>query len=829
MLPLREAAGERPPATTLSVPGRAAAVDRLIARGPVGARLDRLVVLAARLASTSRAQVSLLTDHEQVVAAAHGFAVDGTDRTSPLDDSLCSVTAASGGALVVQDASLHPWVRDLPAVRAGQVGGYLGVPLVDAAGLVLGALCVYDQAPRVWTANEVRELSELGLVVAQELDEHAAAISSDLGVRARVAADAAELGTFVFHLAEQRLDLDERMSALHGHSVASFDGTPRAWQRAVHPDDIPVVGRALEQARSALGDIACEYRVVGPDGDVRWVRLRGRVLPDMLGAPGTVVGAAYDASAERSLRDELGRLMETMPSALVRFGRDWTFTYVNADAERLYGRTREQLLGSTMYEAFPEVVGTAFDTTYRRVMDGGPPEKLEAYFPPLDATFEVHVWPDEQGLTLFFHDVSDRVRNQEALERASARLRVLSSAGARLSRSLQPAQVLDVLADVVVPHLAASMVLVVTSALAEALGAAPQADPQGLHVATIRRAAPGREARVRLVPARRTADAALRSAVRTGSIHPAEQAPRARPPGHVGAGERRRRSGSGTGLSVPLVAPGGVLGAFTVDGSSEDAGLDEVLLLDLAHRGAVALENAMTYARQRRAATVLQAALLPHTPSVVGEVQLAARYVPAVADALAGGDFFKTVQVGRRLVCALGDVMGHGTQSAARAGQLHGLVAALALQGLSPGALLDQLAAGVDQMLSLELATLLVCSYDPDSRTLVTATAGHPPPLVVPSSGAAHFLEVAPGAPLGVVADLHPETVVAVAPGSAVVLFSDGLVERRGESLTEGLERLRLAADGSLSPDELADRLCRRLLGSGAGDDDVALLVLTHP
>ncbi|MCU1691040.1 MAG: putative sensor protein [Frankiales bacterium] len=835
MAPLGVAVGARPDLLGLQQPARTAAVERLVASGPAGARLDRLVALAARQARTSHAQVSLLTARQQVLAAAHGAPLDGSGRSSPLEDSLCSVTAASGRPLAVDDTSQHPWVRDLPPATSGQVGAYLGVPLVSAEGLVLGALCVHDQAPRAWTEADVRQLTELGVVVAEELDEHAA-VSTDLGVRARVAADAAELGTFVFHLGEQRLDWDERMAGLHGYSLATFDGSYQAWARTVHPDDVPPVVQALEQARTLLGEIVCEYRVVRPGADTRWVRLRGRVLPDMLGAPAFVVGAAYDASTERNLRDELGRLMETMPSALVRFGRDWRFTYVNADAERIYGRTREQLVGATMYEAFPEVAGTAFDTTYRRVMDGGDPEKLEAYFPPLDATFEVHVWPDEQGLTLFFHDVSDRVRSQDALEHASERLALLASGGARLSRTLQPAQVLGVLADVVVPQLAGSIVTAVTPAVAEALGLAPMADPEQLYIATVRHRSWGPEAAPdlsrRLTPARRTADAGLRLAARTGRVHALESVPEQLPADRGaadGAAVRQERPCSGPRLSVPLVAPAGVLGAFTVV-SDDDAPLDELLLLDLASRAAVSLDNAMTYARQHRAATVLQAALLPATPTRVGDVQLATRYVPAVAEALAGGDFFKTVQVGRRLVCALGDVMGHGTPSAARAGQLHGLVAALALQGLTPGALLGQLAAGVDQMLSLELATLLVCSYDPDTRTLVAATAGHPPPLLVPSAGRqADYLDVVPGAPLGVTADTYPETTVVLPAGTAVVLFSDGLVERRGESLTDGLERLRCAVDGGLTPDGLADRLCDRLLSAGGSDDDVALLVLTHP
>ena len=149
----------------------------------------------------------------------------------------------------------------------------------------------------------------------------------------------------------------------------------------------------------------------------------------------------------------------------------------------------------------------------------------------------------------------------------------------------------------------------------------------------------------------------------------------------------------------------------------------------------MALENALSYARQDQAATVLQRALLPQHVVDVPGVVVATRYLPAAEQSLAGGDFFRTLAVDGTLVCALGDVMGHGTASAARAGQLHGLVAALALQGLRPGELLGRLSEGIDQLMDLELATLLVCAYDPASRRLTVAAAGHPPPLVAPLTG----------------------------------------------------------------------------------------------
>ena len=110
--------------------------------------------------------------------------------------------------------------------------------------------------------------------------------------------------------------------------------------------------------------------------------------------------------------------METLPAALVRLDRDWTIAYVNANAEKVYGRTRDQLVGLDVWNAFPEARGTVIEQSYRRAMHTGAPGTLEVYFEPLDVHFDVRIWPDTDGLTLFFHDVNDRVRAQQALDAA---------------------------------------------------------------------------------------------------------------------------------------------------------------------------------------------------------------------------------------------------------------------------------------------------------------------------------------------------------------------------------------------------------------------------
>ena len=173
--------------------------------------------------------------------------------------------------------------------------------------------------------------------------------------------------------------------------------------------------------------------------------------------------------------------------------------------------------------------------------------------------------------------------------------------------------------------------------------------------------------------------------------------------------------------------------------------------------------------------------------------------------------------------------MGHGMRSAARMGQLRAIVATLALEGHAPGALLQRLAVNVDALLDLELATLLVASYSPSRRLLRVASAGHPPPLLAPVKGEPRYLDVVPGPPIGSVVGEYEELSADVPPGSTLLLYTDGLVEERGEPLDVGLEVLREALrELKLPPEAVADHVLERT-GRGEGaPDDVALLVLSH-
>jgi PAS domain S-box-containing protein len=833
----------------LGDPARVAAVRRVLQGGTTAAGLDRLTRLAADLLEAPRAQVSLLAE-EQVVASIFGSELAPDQRTGELADSLCTVTVRLGAPFAVSDAREDPRVSDLPPVVSGAVRAYLGVPLVASTGLVLGALCVYDERSRTWTPRDVGVLSELAASAIAELELRA--VSSEMATKAAqldLALSAADTGSFDWDLVSDELHWDDRLVSLFGYDRQSFGERIEDFNARIHPDDLARVGETLQRAIDTVGDLSMEYRIVRPDG-VRWVEARGRVLPGVEGQPLRLLGVAYDSTELRDARDRLARTLESMTDAFYSLDREWRFTFVNHQAEKLLGRTRDELLGAVLWEEFPAALGSAFETGYRAAVVTGEPGSFEAYYPPpLDGWYELRAWPTPDGLSVYFREVTDRRRAQAereqaivererayaSAEAANARLSLLADASHVLAQSLEPDQVLQRLAEVVLPELGQFLVVALTAEYAGAVLRKELPDSDTLHVVHVAHAQPERSGELaevmRGLQLTTGDDIGVGAVVRTGAPQWLAEVDDAALEGMAAddaALQDLLAVRPTSSFTVPLVSRGRVLGAVTV-AEPAAATVDRALLTDLAARAAVALDNALLYGAERRTGLTLQRSLLPGEVPKLPGIDVAVRYRPGATGAFVGGDWYQGVVVGDDLVLCMGDVMGHGMRSAARMGQLRAIVATLALEGHGPGALLSRLADSSDVLLDLELATLLVASYSPSRRTLTVASAGHPPPLLAPLDGPPAYIDVPPGPPIGSLPGTYEEVVLDVSPGATLVLYTDGLVEQRGEALDTGLEALRQAlVELRLPPELVADHVLETLGRSEGAADDVALLVLSH-
>jgi PAS domain S-box-containing protein len=282
-------------------------------------------------------------------------------------------------------------------------------------------------------------------------------------------------------------------------------------------------------------------------------------------------------------------------------------------------------------------------------------------------------------------------------------------------------------------------------------------------------------------------------------------------------------------MASPLLVKGEVAGVVEVGstGARRFTLEDESLLLLMTDRAGLAIEHARAYERELSNVEMLQRSLLPERLPEVKGIQVAAIYMPG--GAAVGGDWYDAIPLEcGRVGVAMGDVVGHGIGAASLMGQLRHAMRAYAVEGHSPGGVLDRLAKLVRGLEGGQMATLLYLVMEPDHGTVRFANAGHVPPLVIGPEGDAHYLESAHNPPLGVFdSPDHIETTMELTPGSTIVLYTDGLVEERGVSIDQGLEALRLAASqDACHPDELCERLVESMLAIHAANDDIAVLAL---
>ncbi|WP_069170129.1 PP2C family protein-serine/threonine phosphatase [Streptomyces griseus] len=293
-----------------------------------------------------------------------------------------------------------------------------------------------------------------------------------------------------------------------------------------------------------------------------------------------------------------------------------------------------------------------------------------------------------------------------------------------------------------------------------------------------------------------------------------------------------------TAVIAPLRARRQVLGVITLVRSTRAAALDgDVLALveDLAHRVALAVDNSRLHFDAQHTAERLQRSLLPDLPDR-GPLEIAARYRSAVATAQVGGDWYDAFVLAEGATALIiGDVAGHDLRSAVTMSQTRNMLRGIACDRKEPpGKILARLDAAIGILYPHQTLTCIYALAEkptaPDPWQLHYAAAGHPPPLLVTREGETRFLEGGRSMMLGVDPDEHrPDAWEELPASSTVLLYTDGLVERRDEVLDRGMARLRRQAAGlARAP---LETFCDELLGglATAGTDDVALIAVRVP
>ncbi|MBQ0826981.1 SpoIIE family protein phosphatase [Streptomyces tagetis] len=651
------------------------------------------------------------------------------------------------------------------------------------------------------------------------------------------------------------------MEHVSAAATLSADGMVTGWSEGArrltgYPAE-EAVGRdarellAQEVPAGALPALAGTADVRCRDGTVVALRLRGCALTGPGGTPaGYVVTAEPPGGGEPSPAE---RAFEQATVSMSVFDTRQRYLRVNEVACEVMGRPEAELVGRSLPDTLRDPAQSqGFLEHLRQVAETGRPERYESVTgtSPHDRShaWVTEMWPvrdgsgEVLGTALAAFDSTEHYWARE-------RLALLNESAAAIGTTLDLVRTAEELIEVVVPRFAdfASVDLM------EWVLDTQDAPAPLMEEIPLRRVAHGSltegtpEASVRLGQVDvHPAPSPLVRAMREGRVYLG----RADEPDFVRwVAERDARSSQGRAfrarahsmLVVPLRARGITLGvavAVRADHPDEYGPDDVVFAEELASRAAVCIDNARRFARERTTALTLQHSLLPTGMPGQAAVEVAHRYLPSVSAEGVGGDWFDVIPLsGSRVALVVGDVVGHGIPSSATMGRLCTAVRTLADVDLPPDELLTHLddlvthlGAGDDNGEVAELgATCLYAVYDPVSRRLTLAAAGHPAPALVLPDGTARLLPVSAGPPLGVGGLPFEATEVELPEGSVLALYTDGLVEDRDRDLDQTTAELcRALTAPAASLDALCDSVLKDVMPEARGDDVALLLARTR-
>jgi phosphoserine phosphatase RsbU/P len=279
-------------------------------------------------------------------------------------------------------------------------------------------------------------------------------------------------------------------------------------------------------------------------------------------------------------------------------------------------------------------------------------------------------------------------------------------------------------------------------------------------------------------------------------------------------------------MGVPLIAGGKVIGVMHI-GSLTDrefTGEDLELLELAADRAAVAVQS-LTTREDRIAAAALQRSLLPSALPASGGAELAARYVPG--EGAVGGDWYDVFTLpSGKLGVVIGDLTGRGLPAAVIMGRMRSALRAYALETADPAEVLARLDAKMQYFEPGALATVLYAVFDPGLGRVRVCSAGHYPPVVASPGRPAELADIAPGLLIGAAPDVQrPVTTLEITPGTLLCFYTDGLIERRDQTIDDGLDRLCRAITAQ-PPDAACAVVMAALVGRQSASDDIALLMV---
>ncbi|NEA65585.1 SpoIIE family protein phosphatase [Streptomyces sp. SID12488] len=540
----------------------------------------------------------------------------------------------------------------------------------------------------------------------------------------------------------------------------------------------------------------------------------------------------------------LGQILDGTPAAIAVLDTELRFRYVNAALARMNGVPASEHLGRTVAEVVPGVEARE-DVLGAVIADGIPRETISSGHTQADSPLERRYWHGAYhrlrqdgrtlGIVCIVLEISAARQEQRELERARERLALLDEAATRVGTTLDMDTTCQELAEFLVAKLADAATVKVLPE--HGTSRAPRDGSLRLRRAALA-AVPELEGVMRPLgrPGEYVDHQPGSSVVRClAEGRPVidnlmDEQDIGRAAAHTGNVAAYLAAGIHSALIVPLTARGHEVGTVTMVRAGDSPLFDEtdaVIAQDLAGRAAISLDNARRYTTEHNAVVQLQRALLAEPGRPHPDIDVAYRYRPAGRGVLVGGDWYETVALddGRTLL-ALGDVMGHGLEAAVAMSRYQAMLRVVAAREPGPDRILLELDHLLHTTAADRPATCLIAVADPRRGICTYASAGHLPPVVFRPDGRATLLPVPPGPPLGTGHSRYVSFTTPCEPGHTLLLYTDGLIERRHEDIDASLRRLTRIR-GCPAPEDLLDQVLDQVAPADP-EDDIALVAARY-
>jgi diguanylate cyclase (GGDEF)-like protein/PAS domain S-box-containing protein len=239
--------------------------------------------------------------------------------------------------------------------------------------------------------------------------------TEEVEARLEKAQAVAHMGFLDWNLDSNEIYWSDEMLRILGVAPGRNRQTLESTKAFVHPDDIAMAVASLERGVAGIAPHSLDHRMLRTDGTPIWVHAEGELIAGKDGIPPRFLGTLVDITQRKRAEEERRQVFERITDAFVALDTDWVYTYVNSKAAQIFGRRPEDLIGKHIWTEFPEGIDQPFHRYYQQAMAEQQPLLLEEYYAPYDRWFENRIYPSPEGLTIYFHDVTERVRQRQAL------------------------------------------------------------------------------------------------------------------------------------------------------------------------------------------------------------------------------------------------------------------------------------------------------------------------------------------------------------------------------------------------------------------------------